>query len=314
MAADAHRGRVNIVTGAFSYTGKYIARRLLAQGEAVRTLTGHPHRPHPFGDQVEVYPYNFDRPDALVESLRGAEVLYNNYWIRFAYGEMTFERAVDNTRVLIKSARRAEVARIVHISITNADEGSRLPYFRGKGSVERLIRESGLSYAILRPTVIFGKEDILINNIAWFLKTFPAFGIFGDGRYRIQPIYVDDLAAMAVEAAQKDEDVVMDAAGPETFTFDQLVHVIKETVNGKARVLHLPRRLGLFFTGIVGRFVKDVVLTRDEVAGLMGDLLYSKEDPGGTTRLSGWLQEHRKEVGAKYASELQRHYRPGRAP
>src|SRR5438270_13412726 len=76
---------MDAVTGAFSYTGRSITRRLLEAGREVRTLTGHPSRPDPFGGKVSVVPYAFDDPAALAASLRGAEVLYNTYWVRFPY-------------------------------------------------------------------------------------------------------------------------------------------------------------------------------------------------------------------------------------
>ena len=308
MVKDANLDKISMVTGAFSYTGKYITRRLLSMVERVRTLTGHPDKKSSFGDQVEVFPYNFDKPEELIESLRGADTLYNNYWIRFSYGKMTFDLAVDNTKVLIELAKKDEVKKIVHISITNADEKSFLPYFRGKGIVERFVQESGLSYAILRPTVIFGKEDILINNIAWFLRNFPIFSVFGNGNYRVQPIYVEDLAELAIDAAHKVEDVVIDAVGPETFTFDELVHLIKDRINSNAKILHLPPYLPLIFSKIVGKFVNDIVLTKDEVDGLMGDLLYSQDSPKGKSKLSSWLEANSESVGTEDASELKRHY------
>ncbi len=310
MVRESNLDKLNMVTGAFSYTGKYIARRLLSMGERVRTLTGHPVKENPFGEQVEVFPYNFDKPEELVESLLGVDTLYNSYWIRFPYGEMTFERAVGNTKILIGSAQKAGVGKIVHISITNADEKSSLPYFKGKRIVERFIQEAGLSYAILRPTVIFGKEGILINNIAWYLRNFPIFGIFGDGNYRVQPIYVEDLAELTIDAARKDEDMVVDAVGPETFTYDGLVHLIKDKMNSNAKIIHLPAWLPLILSKIVGKFVNDVVLTKDEMDGLMGDLLYSRDPPKGKTRLSSWLEENSESVGIEYTSELKRHYLP----
>lgn len=300
--------KLNIVTGAFSFTGRYISRRLLLMGERVRTLTGHPRRENPFGKEVEVYPYNFDRPEELMASLRGADTLYNTYWIRFCYGEMSFERAIANTKVLIESAKKAGVKRVVHISITNADKESKLPYFSGKGMVEQLIRESGLSYAILRPTVIFGKEDILINNIAWCLRHLPVFAVFGNGNYRLQPICVEDLAELAVEAGHKSEEMIFDTAGPETFTYNELLHLIKSKINSPVRIIHLPPWLVLSFTWVIGKFVKDIVLTKDEVAGLMAELLYSREPPRGKTKLSLWLEENKESIGCKYSSELIRHY------
>lgn len=308
MVRDADLEKLNMVTGAFSYTGKYITGRLLSIGERVRTITGHPDRENPFGDEVEVFPYSFDKPAELVGSLREVDTLYNTYWVRFSYGETSFDQAVDNTKILIESAKEAGVRKIVHTSITNADQESTLPYFRGKGIVERFIQESGLSYTILRPTVIFGIEDILINNIAWFLRTFPLFGVLGDGSYRVQPIYVEDYAELAVDLAHEDEDIITDAVGPETFTFDELVHLIKSKIHSKTWIFHSPPWFSAIFSRIVGKFVNDVVLTKDEVDGLMADLLYSQNPPRGKARLSDWLEENGRTVGTKYASELKRHY------
>jgi uncharacterized protein YbjT (DUF2867 family) len=243
---------LNVVTGAFSYTGKYIARRLLAAGERVRTLTGHPDRPDPFGGRVDVAPPDFERRSVLVGSLQGARTLYNTYWIRFPYGAVTFERAIANTKGLIEAAEEAGVRRIVHVSITGASATSRWPYFRGKGLAEELIARSALSYAILRPTVIFGVEDILINNIAWLLRRFPVFAVAGSGEYRVQPVFVDDVAALAVEAGHRSEDLVLDAAGPETYTYEALVRLIAGTVGSRARIVHVGPGLVRVLAGLVG--------------------------------------------------------------
>ena len=300
---------LDVVTGAFGYTGKYITRELLARGRRVRTLTGHPNRPNPFDVDIEVYPYAFDDPPRLVEALRGADTLYNTYWIRFPKGERTFERAVEHTRVLFQAARDAGVRRVVHVSITNPSLDSPLPYFRGKALCEQALQTSGLSYGILRPTVIYGREDILINNIAWFLRRFPVFGIPGDGRYRVQPIYVEDMARLAVALGEQEENVVVDAVGPEVFTFDDLVRVLKEAVGSRARLLYLPPRLAWAAAQVVGWFVGDVILTWDEVQGLMGNLLVSDAAPTGETRFTEWVRENAAWLGQRYASEIARHYR-----
>src|SRR5258708_3239596 len=103
---------VNVITGAFSYTGKYITRRLLAMGKAVRTLTGHPDNPNPFGEQVRAFPFNFDKPEELVMSLQGATTLYNTYGIRFSHGPVTFDTAVNNTKILINTPHKSRLHRI----------------------------------------------------------------------------------------------------------------------------------------------------------------------------------------------------------
>ena len=300
---------LHVVTGAFSYTGKYITRRLLAEGVRVRTLTNHPERVHEFGDAVSVAPFDFHRPDALVESLRGASVLYNTYWVRFSHGQTNFAGAVDNTRTLIAAAEAAGVRRIVHVSIANPSLSSPLPYYRGKALLEEAIKESRLSYAILRPTVIFGGEDVLINNIAWLLRRFPVFAVPGDGSYRVRPIYVEDMAALAVDAALRDKNVVIDAVGAETYTFDELLALLKGTLHSRTRVMHLPPRLTLALSRIIGVFLRDVLLTADEVAGLTADLLVTEGASTGATRLSDWLRANATTIGRQYASELERHYR-----
>ena len=303
----------SVVTGAFGYTGKYITQRLLAtgrpEGQPVKTLTGHPNRPNPFGDRLSVAPLDFDNPTELATRLRGAKVLYNTYWVRFPRGRMTYDKAVENTRTLLAAAVAAGVDRIVHVSITNASASSSLPYFAGKGAVEEAIRSSGLSYAIVRPTVIFGPEDILINNIAWFLRRLPAFGIFGSGDYRLQPIFVEDLAEISVTAGSSSENLEIDATGPETFTFKGLVRLIAETVGSKSRLVHLSPRQALWASRLLGYPLGDVVLTRGEIDGLMANLLTSEAPPAGKTRLTDWLKQNAPTLGAGYASELKRHYR-----
>jgi len=300
---------LHVVTGAFGYSGRHIASLLLKRGQRVRTLTGHPDRPIPFGNRVEAMPFHFDDPDALAASLRGAAVVYNTYWVRFSRGRSTFDRAAANTRTLLRAAREAGVGRFVHLSITNPSEDSPLPYFRGKAVVERMLIESGLSYIILRPTVLFGTGDVLINNIAWLLRRLPMLGVFGAGDYRLQPVYVGDLAALAVEAAEQAENLVMDAAGPETYGFEELVRLIRARIGSRAAIVHLPAGAAWAAGRAIGWLVGDVVITRDEIAGLMANLLVSHEPPRCPTRFSRWLQEYGDELGTEYASELKRHHR-----
>ena len=304
-------GNLRLVTGAFGYTGRHLTERLLARGLRVRTLTAHPERPHPFGDRVEVRPFAWDQPDALVASLRGAEVLYNTYWIRFARGKLTFPRAVENSLLLWEAAREAGVRRVVHLSIANPSLDSPLPYYRGKAQVEQALVESRLEYAIIRPTVIFGDQGILINNIAWMLRHLPVFATPGDGEYRMQPVHVGDLAELMAEAGETSTKaaVLTDAVGPETYTFNELLALLKQTVSSRSPVLHLPPWMVLLATGMLGCVLGDVILTRDEVAGLKRNLLISHHEPTCPTRFSSWLQENREWLGTRYMSEVAKHYR-----
>ena len=295
------------VTGAFSYSGKYITRRLLERKEEVITLTGHPNRPDPFGGRVRAYPLDFDE-SSMSHSLQGVDVLVNSYWVRFDKGENTQPRAVENTRKLVNAARAAGVKRIVHISIANPSAESPLPYYWGKAANEKAVLDCGLSYGILRPTVLIGKEDILINNIAFFLRRFPFFLIPGDGSYCIQPVYVEDLADLAAEAVYRTDNYIIDTVGPDSYTFKDFVRLIAEKVGAHRPLISVPPRLGLLAAQLISLFVGDVVLTPEEVKGLMANLLVSKDPPQGKTAFRDWLEANKTTVGTKYASEIRRHY------
>lgn len=301
---------IDLVTGAFSYTGRSIAERLLRAGRQVRTLTGHPDRPCPFEREIQVAPYAFDDPDALARHIEGATDLYNTYWVRFSRGGTTFDRAVRNSRILFEAAVRAGIRRIVHVSVTNPSIDSPLPYFRGKAAVEQALAELGVPHAVVRPTVVFGREDILINNIAWLLRRLPVFAVPGDGAYRVRPVHVDDVARICVESASAHGHPIVDAVGPEVLTFEEMVRLIRDAVGSRSRLIHLPARLVPALTGAIGLAVRDVVLTRGELDGLMAELVTTEGPSTGRVAFSEWVAEHGSELGTRYASELARHFVP----
>ena len=300
------RRELHIVTGAFGYSGRYIAHRLLEAGREVRTLTGSPERANPFGGRVAACPFHFDEPARLCETLQGAAVLYNTYWVRFNHRDFTFAQAVENSGRLFDAAAKAGVRRVVHISITNPSQDSPLEYFSGKAGVERMLIESGLSYAILRPAVLFGGADILVNNIAWLLRKLLVFGVFGDGQYRLQPIHVDDLARLAVREGASRENHTIDAVGPQTFTYRELVEKIGSIIGKRRPVVSVRPAIGYLAACILGKLVGDVMLTRDEIRGLMADLLCTDSPPTGQTRLTDWARQHADALGRRYAHELVR--------
>jgi uncharacterized protein YbjT (DUF2867 family) len=299
---------LDVVTGAFSYTGRFVAPRLLQRGRRIRTLTNHPDPNNPLFEQIETVPMDFDRPPQLVDALRGADTLYNTYWVRSTHGAVSFAQAVRNTGVLIDAAREAGIRRIVHVSIANPD-ASDLPYYRGKAELEHRVRASGLSYAIIRPTLLFGHGDVLINNISWFIRHLPVFGIPGDGQYRLQPVFVEDYADRIVSAGSSSDDLTVDVAGPETFTFEGLVRMLRDALGRRTAIIHLPPRVALAGAQLVSVALRDITLTSAELRGLMAELLISSEPSTCPTRLSDWAREHRADLGRRYASELERHYR-----
>jgi NADH dehydrogenase len=311
MSKTLADSRVDVVTGAFSYTGRFIARRLMADGRRVRTLTNHSRRPgtEDLLERLEVEPLQFEDRARLRVALRGATTLYNTYWVRFPHGPLDFDRAVANTRLLVRAAVEAGVRRIVHISVSNPSLDSPLAYYAGKARTEEVVKESGLAWGIVRPTLVFANGDILLNNIAWMLRRMPVFGIPGDGKYRVQPVAAEDVAEVALWAASQADNVAVDAAGPETMTFAELVDQVCIAVHRRPRLVMMSPAAFIQAGRLIGFFARDVVLTRQEVEGLMDELLVSAEQPRGKRRLDDWLLANASTLGTSYASELSRHFR-----
>lgn len=305
---DGKGKNMDVVTGSFGYIGKYITKELLERSREVKTITTHPDKPNPFGDKVKASSYNFDNPEKLTRYLEGCETLYNTYWIRFNYRQWSFEKAIENTKVLFNCAKKAGVKKIIHISVTNVSLHDKLPYYHGKALQEEVLKNLGVEYTIVRPTLVFGIEDILVNNIAWTIRKFPVVPIFGSGKYKVQPIFVEDLAKIAVEASRLKGSQIIDAIGPETFIYAEFLKLISRELNRNVAYLHTPPSLGIFLGNIIGLFVRDVVLTKDELSGLMLSKLTSDQTPNGETFFSQWFQKNKNQIGIGYTSELNRHF------
>jgi uncharacterized protein YbjT (DUF2867 family) len=307
MTGSADDTGLDVVTGAFSYSGHAIAARLLASGRSVRTLTGHPGRA-PEGGRISIAPLNFADREGLVASLQGATTLYNTYWVRFAHKQVDHDVAVANSRLLFDAAKRAGVQRIVQVSITHPSLDSPWPYFRGKALVEAALAESEISHAVLRPAILFGGDGVLINNIAWLLRHLPVFAVGGRGEYRVRGIHVDDLAELCLAKGAERTDSVIDAVGPERPTFMELITSIKEVVGSRARIIRVPGATMPVFSRLLGLVLHDVLLTREEYQTMAQGMADTDGPATGPTSLSAWLAEHRADLGLHYANEIQRHF------
>jgi uncharacterized protein YbjT (DUF2867 family) len=295
---------VNAVTGALSYTGRAIAEELLARGQRVRSLSRRDDPDDPLRARIDLRPLRFDH--SLVDALNGVQTLYNTFWIRFERERQTFDRAVEQSIALFEAARAAGVSRIVHVSVSNADAADDLPYFRGKHQVEEWLRDSDLEWAVVRPTLVFGPHDILLNNIAWALRRLPLFFLPGRGEGRVQPVSLTDTARLCVDAPAH---AVTDAAGPETFDFRHLVELIADATGSRVRIVAAPVRIGLATVMLANLVLKDVVVTHDELTALSRSLIATTEPPLGSERFSDWIKAHGDQLGRRYTSELQRNFR-----
>ncbi len=297
-----------VVTGAMSFIGSAAAQSLTARGWTIRTLTNRARPIDPTQPPIAAAPLQFKDRAALIASLRDARILVNTYWVRYPHHGADFETAVANSKMLFRAAQEAGVRRIVHVSVSNPSEDSPLDYFRGKARVEALLKGMGGSYGIVRPTLVVGSQDILINNIAWMLRRFPFFFMPGTGSFRVQPVTLEDTGGIIAETAESDENLTIDAAGPEILTFESLVGKVGEAIGHPARILHAPFWSALSAVRMIGWILRDVVLTCQELEGLASELLVSREPPRGRVPFSAWLEAHGPTLGERYRSERERHF------
>lgn len=296
-----------VVTGAFSYTGAAVARELLARGYEVHTLTHR--RPPPDTRGITSAPLVFDAAEVSRE-LEGAVGFINTFWIRLPYGKQTFETAVADSCRLVEAAR-AEGVRFVHVSVSNASAGKNLGYYRGKAQVEEAVRRDLENYAIVRPTLVVGPGDVLTNNIAWFLRRFPVFPLPDGGRARLQPVTLADTARIIVDALEAGDPVEVDAAGPETLTFAEYLRALRDACGVRRAFVSVPNSVALGALGLVEPFLRDIVLTREELLGLEQELLTSSAPPLGTESVRQWLEQHGTELGRRYVNDIERHFGRG---
>jgi len=297
-----------IVTGAFSNIGSAVARQLLLRGYAVHTLTNR-RRPDD-ADDITAAALTFD-PEHLTRELDDADLLVCTYWVRLPHGGKSFDTAVDNLKALINAAVRADVGRFVYVSVSNATLDSRLGYYRGKARVDEALQRSGLSYAIVRPTLVVGPYDVLSNNIAWFLRHFPLFPVPGGGGCRLQPVTLDDTGRIIAEAAEAAEDLDVDAAGPEIYTFRQYIELLARACGVRRLVFGAPSWLSLAGIRLFELFLRDVVLTNEELLGLQQELLLSRAPATGTQSVEEWLMNNADTLGRTYVNDIHRHFGAG---
>jgi uncharacterized protein YbjT (DUF2867 family) len=272
--------RIVAIAGGSGFIGRTIARRLAALPQLrVRVLSRDPGRARAklAGLEADFVRGEVTEPGTLPAALAGASavvsaVQFDGYPIENPRRGLTFERIdLGGTLALLAAAKAAGVTRFIYISGAAADENSRHPGFRAKGKAERAIRESGLEYTILRPSLVYGPDDTVVNGFAKAIRLAPVFPVPGSGRQTLQPVLVDDLAAcVALAISGRGQNGTYEIGGPDLMTFDDLIRLIMDLTGHRRPIVHVPESV-MRAMGAIAEMLPTPPLSRDAVTFVTAD-------------------------------------------
>jgi uncharacterized protein YbjT (DUF2867 family) len=235
------------VFGGSGFLGRRIVERLAAMGAEVRVAVRHPERAASltrFGRAGQITAVHADVWDeaTVAPALAGADAVVNTVGHYVERGDASFEAIHGHgARHVAEAASAAGVQRLVHISGIGADPASDSPYVRARAVGERLVREAFPAATILRPSVMFGPNDFL-NRLAGIARVMPAIPLFGSGEVKLQPIYVDDVAAAVAKALALPEAAgqLYELGGPRVYPYKALVQLVLDQTGRRRLLLPVP--------------------------------------------------------------------------
>ena len=261
------------VTGATGFVGRHISAVLARRGHTIRALVRNPSRARTletFG--VELVPGDLADAAALSTLTHGAHAVVHLVGIIVETGRATFHAVhVEGTRRLLEAARGAGVGRFVHMSAVGArDEAGATRYHRTKWQAEELVRASGLSHAVFRPSIINGPENVPIRTIARLHRWSPVVPVFGDGRFPTQPVWVEDVAlAFALAVEQPALVGAFELGGPEVLTYEEFLLAIGRAARHPRPLVHVPLALARAAAGALDLLGAAAPLTSDQLQMLV---------------------------------------------
>jgi len=240
-----------LVTGGTGFVGTHVCRALIARRFLPRLLVrvGSESRiPEDVRNACRVTLGDVADREAVEYAAQGTMAIVHLVGIirEFPRQDVTFERLhVAATRNAVDAARRWEIPRFLHMSALGARPGGPTGYSDSKGRAEEIVRQSGLSWTIFRPSVIYGPGDRFINELAAILRKAPFLPVPGDGSYRLQPVFIGDVAMGFADALLKagTEGRVYEVGGPERISYDDLLDRVAASVGCRARKVHVPLSL-----------------------------------------------------------------------
>lgn len=263
------------VVGGTGFLGTAFVRELYERGHTVRVLSRHPEKLANLfrGRSVEARAADVTRPDSLPPALEGAEVVI--HCVQFpgypvedpARGRTFMEVDARGTLRTVRAASQVGVRRFVYLSGVGADPDAPEAWFRAKGVAEQAVAASGMAGVRIRPSWVYGPEDVSLNRFVTVLRRVPLFfPQLGPGSQRINPLFVEDLAPVVAEAATEEraDGTAFEIGGPITYSMDEIIRLVMEAIGLRKPIVHFPLPLLRAGAAVLER-VPGQLLSRDAV-------------------------------------------------
>lgn len=271
---------VVLVTGATGFVGRHLVRALLAAGHQVKALVRSPEKAtqilgDPLGDaagRLQTVAGDVLAPASIVQAVAGCDAAVHLVGIIKEKRGATFrDLHVRGTANVLAAATRAGVSRLVHMSALGARDGAQTGYHQTKWEAEELVRNSGLRAVIFRPSIIYGPGDEFVNMLAGLIRRVPVFPVFGDGCYRLQPVWVEDVAYFFTRALEVEGAVgeTLEVGGPQRLTYGELVAEIMRVTGRRRPQVHLPLNLTRRIIAAAQRVRAPLPVTSDQLTMLL---------------------------------------------
>lgn len=290
------------VTGGSGFVGEEILRQLLHDGHAIRVLARNPKSPRAriaaSRHGVELFPGDILNVESLKAGVRDYDVIIHLVGIISEVSANTFENIhARGTQNVILAAQSAGVKRFIHMSALGTRSNATSRYHQSKWAAEESLRQSGLDYTIFRPSIIYGADDHFVNLFAEIARFSPVLPVMGDGKSRMQPVAVADVAACFVGAITEPKSIGQsyDLCGHDIRSFNEILDAILEVMGKKRAKLHLPMGLARFQASLLEiifpLFGKAPPLSRDQLLMLAEDNLGNPKPANELFRLQPKLFE-----------------------
>jgi NADH dehydrogenase len=253
------------VTGATGFVGRNLVNRLLDEKHEITVLT-HRRSGELFGNNVRAVQGSVDRVSEMVAAFRGADLVFHLVGILTETRENTFEKTVaQGTENVVGACEEARVNRIVYLSALGTSAHAETAYHKTKYHAEQSVQKSKLQWTIFRASIIYGKNDGFLTTMSKVIRYLPFVPIFGDGHYKIQPIFIADLCEVMVGTLSipSSFNQIIDIGGPEQLDYKTAIELLKKAM-GKRRVnFHIPFGVIMPVAGLLQTILKPAPLTID---------------------------------------------------